>query len=256
MLERTGDLIPVQPRAAGIPWTRRRSQILNYLHRGPVTFETLVYDTNVGDITSLSSYFNEQRISVEELNTRFGNYPSASADSNHVHDVKIGNETIVMPRLLLYPEQPGANHQYGDHRNYCPAEAGPIQTQASVQRTLDWVMNQKLKSHSQSMGEDFGLVGGFPDVGRVGSDLLLGSDLLSGRQDRPSHLGKDPRSMEALCLEADCQPKQSNGVDDFFKGSETEPANLAAALDVVSRFLSDKVAPAGLESTRDFSYGH
>ena len=27
MLERTGDLIPVLPRAAGIPWTRRRSQV-------------------------------------------------------------------------------------------------------------------------------------------------------------------------------------------------------------------------------------
>ena len=49
---------------------RRRSQILNYLHRGPVTFNTLVYDTNVGDISSLATYFNPDRISERELNLR------------------------------------------------------------------------------------------------------------------------------------------------------------------------------------------
>ena len=45
-------------------------QILNFLHRGPVTFSTLVYDTNVGDISTLSCYFNQERISVEELNSK------------------------------------------------------------------------------------------------------------------------------------------------------------------------------------------
>ena len=49
---------------------RRRSQILNYLHRGPVTFNTLVYDTNVGDISALATYFNPDRISERELNLR------------------------------------------------------------------------------------------------------------------------------------------------------------------------------------------
>ena len=107
MLERPGDLIPILPEAAQLPWTRRRSQvravehgnctwkgyrervlpenvlpmhdltvltfffqILNFLHRGPVTFSTLVYDTNVGDISTLSCYFNQERISVEELNSK------------------------------------------------------------------------------------------------------------------------------------------------------------------------------------------
>jgi hypothetical protein len=45
-------------------------QILNYLHRGPVDFSTLVYDTNVGDISPLSIYFNPDRISVQDLNSR------------------------------------------------------------------------------------------------------------------------------------------------------------------------------------------
>ena len=51
-------------------YPRRRSQILNYLHRGPVTFNTLVYDTNVGDISALATYFNPDRISERELNLR------------------------------------------------------------------------------------------------------------------------------------------------------------------------------------------
>merc|ERR1711988_1021019 len=78
MLERPGDLIPVLPNAVTIPWTRRRSQILNYLHRGPVTFNTLVYDTNVGDISALATYFNP--------------------------DKRSGAEAAVKPRLLLYPD--------------------------------------------------------------------------------------------------------------------------------------------------------
>merc|ERR1712033_155885 len=77
MLERPGDLIPVLPNATSIPWTRRRSQILNFLHRGPVTFQTLVYDTNVGDISALATYFNPDRISERELNLRFGHHPTS-----------------------------------------------------------------------------------------------------------------------------------------------------------------------------------
>ena len=46
-------------------------QILNFLHRGPVTFSTLVYDTNVGDISSLATYFNPERVSVKDLNSRY-----------------------------------------------------------------------------------------------------------------------------------------------------------------------------------------
>jgi hypothetical protein len=35
-----------------------------------VTFTTLVYDTNVGDISALSTYFNPERVSVKDLNSR------------------------------------------------------------------------------------------------------------------------------------------------------------------------------------------
>jgi len=122
MLERPGDLIPVQPNATSIPWTRRRSQILNFLHRGPVTFSTLVYDTNVGDISALATYFNPDRISERELNLRFGHYPTSG--EKHASPQKAGSEAVVKPRLLLYPD-----HNLNS-------------SQVKVQRTLNWVLSQ------------------------------------------------------------------------------------------------------------------
>jgi len=124
MLITPGDLIPVQPEATTIPWTRRKSQILNFLHRGPVTFSTLVYDTNVGDISALSTYFNPERVSVKDLNSRFGQFPS-SGENSREDNVKVGSENVLKPRLLLYPE-----HNLN-------------QTQVKVQRTLKWVLSHQ-----------------------------------------------------------------------------------------------------------------
>jgi len=132
MLERPGDLIPVLPHATSIPWTRRRSQILNFLHRGPVTFQTLVYDTNVGDISALATYFNPDRISERELNLRFGHYPTSG--EKHASPQKNGNESIVKPRLLLYPD-----HNLNS-------------SQVKVQRTLNWVLSQDSDSGTGSSG--------------------------------------------------------------------------------------------------------
>jgi len=117
MLVTQGDLIPVESEATSIPWTRRKSQILNFLHRGPVDFSTLVYDTNVGDISAISTYFNPERVSVKDLNTKFGQHPS----SNPEKDEKKDGSDSRKPRLLLYPEH------------------NQINTKA--QRTLTWVMS-------------------------------------------------------------------------------------------------------------------
>merc|ERR1712243_90398 len=118
-LERPGDLIPVNENAITIPWTKRRSQILNFLHRGPVNFNTLVYDTNVGDISSLATYFNPDRISERELNLRFGNFPASCSGEDQESPQKVEG---VKPRLLLYPD-----HNLNPH-------------QVKAQRTLNWVL--------------------------------------------------------------------------------------------------------------------
>jgi len=133
MLERPGDLIPVLPNATAIPWTRRRSQILNFLHRGPVTFATLVYDTNVGDISALATYFNPDRISERELNLKFGQYPTSG--EKHASPTRNSND-VKVPRLLLYPD----NKQNAN------------QVQLKVQRTLNWVLSQDSADSSSGSG--------------------------------------------------------------------------------------------------------
>lgn len=97
---------------------------MNYLHRGPVTFSTLVYDTNVGDISALSTYFNPERVSVKDLNSRFGQHASSSGDNSQEYS-RPGSEHVLKPRLLLYPEH-NLNH-----------------SQVKVERTLKWVLSHQ-----------------------------------------------------------------------------------------------------------------
>lgn len=116
MLINPGDLIPVRSEAIHIPWTKRKSTILNFLHRGPVTFKTFVYDTNVGDISSLATYFNPERWTNKDLNTKFGHKPRTnlaqavaeggiyqSSISPPPGDQDQEDAPSVLPRLLLYP---------------------------------------------------------------------------------------------------------------------------------------------------------
>ena len=122
MLEKSGDLIPVKQEAIYIPWTKRKSQVLNFLHRGRVTFQvrstisrfldlqplrlpdlqycsltfpsipfnqTHVYDTNVGDISPLNVYFNPERWTVDDLNHKFGIQPQNSEPHPEKSEVNI-----------------------------------------------------------------------------------------------------------------------------------------------------------------------
>jgi len=110
MLVKAGDLIPVRPEAAAIPWTKRKSQVLNHLHRGPVSFQTFVYDTNVGDISTLAAYFNPSRWSEYDLNHKFGIQPQNSGPTEvsreAMREAKNSSKThSICPRLLIYPEK-------------------------------------------------------------------------------------------------------------------------------------------------------
>jgi len=249
MLERPGDLIPVKPAAATIPWTRRRSQILNFLHRGPVNFNTLVYDTNVGDISSLASYFNEERISVDELNSRFGHNPF-SETSLAEEETKIGNENVVMPRLLLYPERITAVQSEG---NGFKAGTEQLQNQARVQRTLDWVMSQKLKAQLKTSGIheiqdihkiqdssrspeiDSNMSRNFSGAGRAMSTKPRDTMEASLPEPHPSISGSRWPPPASLNLDASVTEPNLN-----IKASATEPTDLAKALDVVARALCDQ----------------
>jgi len=122
MLLESGDLIPVLSHAIEIPWTRRKNQIMGLLYRGKVNFQTMVYDTNVGDISPLSTYFNPRKWTVEDLNQKFGQIyveedyiyesstciaPNLSESANAVNpdfrnDIK---SAALTPRLILFTEK-------------------------------------------------------------------------------------------------------------------------------------------------------
>ena len=98
MLNRRGDLIPVTEAAKLMTWSNRSSKIVEYLHRGPVSFSTLVYDTNVGDIATIASYFNPEMVSLEELNNKYGQRLSKKRGGEGEEE-----EEVQVPRLLIYP---------------------------------------------------------------------------------------------------------------------------------------------------------
>eukprot|EP00088_Acartia_fossae_P032492 TRINITY_DN3325_c0_g1_i8.p1 TRINITY_DN3325_c0_g1~~TRINITY_DN3325_c0_g1_i8.p1 ORF type:complete len:319 (-),score=77.26 TRINITY_DN3325_c0_g1_i8:207-1163(-) len=186
MLLTQGDLIPVEPEATSIPWTRRKSQILNFLHRGPVDFSTLVYDTNVGDISAISTYFNPDRVSVQDLNSKFGQYPS----SNPEKDEKSEPGDVMKPRLLLYPEH--------------------NQNQMKAQRTLKWVL-----SHQEVTSQTASLYDNWQQQQQQGSgwqqlhkNQLSGSGQLPGQEQL--HSRKLPNSMQQLQSSKDLKYNRPN----------------------------------------------
>ena len=95
MLNRPGDLIPVTDEAKLMTWSNRSSKIVEFLHRGPVTFSTLVYDTNVGDIATIASYFNPEMVSLEELNSKYAQRFRGSGQEQ--------KEEVQVPQLTRWP---------------------------------------------------------------------------------------------------------------------------------------------------------
>ena len=123
MLNRPGDLIPVTEEAKLMTWSNRSSKIVEYLHRGPVSFSTLVYDTNVGDIATIASYFNPEMVTLEELNNKYAKRLSKTGRER----VQGQEEEVQVPRLLIYP---------ATLSNQC-SQTSQIQTSWLPKSTLD-----------------------------------------------------------------------------------------------------------------------
>ena len=100
MLNRPGDLIPVTEEAKLMTWSNRSSKIVEYLHRGPVSFSTLVYDTNVGDIATISSYFNPEMVTLEELNKK---YAKRSSKTVQVMEKEVQQAPMVLLNPTIHP---------------------------------------------------------------------------------------------------------------------------------------------------------
>jgi len=164
-------LVPVQPEAALLSHGQRRAHYMDFLYRGPVDFDTLVFDTSVGDISPLECYFNRDRLTVEDLNAKYGHSGRVCGGECEVHGAvpkTVGNVSCVMPRLAIYPSNAGdgAWRQQQQMLRILGAEdvaqevllaaaqevlrqqgeeqAGRQEDWAAQQRTRDWVMGQEV----------------------------------------------------------------------------------------------------------------
>merc|ERR1711874_166359 len=93
---------PVIEEAVDIPWTKRKNLIANFLYRGSVTFQTLVYDSNVGDIAPLSMYFNPRKWTVLDLNKKFGQVADEDDRSETSSNLTIGPEKALKTPSELF----------------------------------------------------------------------------------------------------------------------------------------------------------
>ena len=78
-------LVPVKPELCQLPINQMRAQFMQFIHLGPVNFDTLVYHTGTGEIHKLGFYFNEHIVSIVILNTMFNN--SCSGDRAQLDQV-------------------------------------------------------------------------------------------------------------------------------------------------------------------------
>merc|ERR1712029_503866 len=85
--------------------------------RGPVGFQTYVYDTNVGDIAPLSTYFNPHNWTEYDLNERFARKGTLFEIQTAIQSSKGPTKTTpdkdhfkpksasLMPKLMVWAEK-------------------------------------------------------------------------------------------------------------------------------------------------------
>ena len=72
---------------------------MNFVHLGPVNFETLVFHTGSGELHKLGFYFNEHIMSIVVLNAMFNN--SSGGDRAQFNQVNIETVLNIAIRLVV-----------------------------------------------------------------------------------------------------------------------------------------------------------
>ena len=72
---------------------------MNFVHFGPVNFETLVFHTGSGELHKLGFYFNEHIMSIVVLNAMFNN--SSGGDRAQFNQVNIETVFNIAIRLVV-----------------------------------------------------------------------------------------------------------------------------------------------------------
>ena len=83
-------LVPVKQEVCQLPSNQVRTQFMQFVHLGPVNFETLVFHTGTGEVHKLGFYFNEHIVSLVVLNAMFNN--SSKGERDQFNQVSFGSK--------------------------------------------------------------------------------------------------------------------------------------------------------------------
>jgi len=141
-------LVPVKPELCQLPINQMRVQLIQFVHLGPVTFDTLVFHTGTGEIHKLGFYFNEHIVSIVVLNAMFNNSSTADRSQfdqapelrlfNMQESETQGNLGSLNQVLHLTADQV-CHQQKMDHQH----QAWRMEAAHAHLRTLDWVLHQE-----------------------------------------------------------------------------------------------------------------
>ena len=94
--------MPVKLELSQLPSNQIKGQLMNFVHLGPVNFETLVFHTGSGELHKLGFYFNEHIMSIVVLNAMFNNSSGGDrAQFNQVNMETVFNIAIREQTSLL-----------------------------------------------------------------------------------------------------------------------------------------------------------
>ena len=94
--------MPVKLELSQLPSNQIKGQLMNFVHLGPVNFETLVFHTGSGELHKLGFYFNEHIMSIVVLNAMFNN----SSNGDRAQFDQVCSIIIKRSRCKLYFQTP------------------------------------------------------------------------------------------------------------------------------------------------------
>jgi len=142
-------LVPVKLELSQLPSNQIKGQLMNFVHLGPVNFETLVFHTGSGELHKLGFYFNEHIMSVVVLNAMFNNSSGGDrAQLNQAPGLRVFNmqespkvETSgpALNQALHMTADRMCKQQEMDHQH----QTWRMEMAHAHLRTLDWVLQQE-----------------------------------------------------------------------------------------------------------------
>jgi len=145
-------LVPVKPEVCQLPINHMGVHFMQFVHLGPVNFDTLVFHTGTGEIHKLGFYFNEHIVSIVVLNAMFNN--SSSGDRvqfDQAPELRLFNmqqsrtfgaaEGVLggLNQALHLTADQVCRQQEMDHQH----QAWRMEAAHAHLRTLDWVLHQE-----------------------------------------------------------------------------------------------------------------